>query len=209
MIEGHFDKEPEKEWFRLDSDPHGKVQFHIHQHYLKKYISDGDRVLEIGPGPGRLILRAARRVLPGGEAVGVDIQAPMIAKLKARANAAGVDNLSGIVGDAAEVSPPGTYDVVYMALTMGEIPRQREFLRMVFSALKPGGRLSITEMFPDPHFLSQKAVRLVTEEAGFQHLETLGSRCFYTSNFLRPAGNRTRPRTESPEKGQTADTGAT
>ena len=47
-------------------------------------LKPGQRVLEIGPGPGRLILRAARRVLPGGEAVGVDIQAPMIAPITAR-----------------------------------------------------------------------------------------------------------------------------
>lgn len=149
-------------------------------------LEPGQRILEIGPGPGRLLLPAARRVLPDGEVVGIDIQAPMIARLEARANTAGISNLRGIVGDAAEVTPPGNYDVVFLALAIGEIPRQREVLRKVFGALKPGGRLSITEMFPDPHFLSQTTLRTVVEEAGFQHVETLGSRGFYTSNFLRP-----------------------
>src|SRR4051812_47720393 len=36
------------------------------------------RVLEIGPGPGRLLIPAARRVLPGGTVVSVDIQSRMI-----------------------------------------------------------------------------------------------------------------------------------
>ncbi|MHA1908788.1 MAG: class I SAM-dependent methyltransferase [Candidatus Thorarchaeota archaeon] len=61
MIEGHFDNvQGEREWGRLDSDPHGKVQFHIHQHYLKKYIKKGDRVLEIGPGPGRFTIELGK-----------------------------------------------------------------------------------------------------------------------------------------------------
>src|SRR5206468_2704980 len=32
-------------------------------------IRPGQRILEMGPGPGRLLLPAAQRVLPGGEAV--------------------------------------------------------------------------------------------------------------------------------------------
>ncbi len=32
--------------------PSQEVSFHVHCHYLKQYIKPGDRVLEIGPGPG-------------------------------------------------------------------------------------------------------------------------------------------------------------
>lgn len=60
LIEGHFDKSGEREWERLDNDPIGKVQFHIHKHYLQKYIQRGNRVLEIGPGPGRFTIELAR-----------------------------------------------------------------------------------------------------------------------------------------------------
>lgn len=60
IIEGHFDKEPSLEWERLDRSPKGKVQFHIHQHYLRKYIKKGDRVLEIGSGPGRFTIELAK-----------------------------------------------------------------------------------------------------------------------------------------------------
>jgi nitroreductase len=54
----------------------------------------GQRILEMGPGPGRLLLPAAQRILPGGEAVGIDIQPGMIERLKVRANKAGVTNLT-------------------------------------------------------------------------------------------------------------------
>ena len=40
----------------------------------KKYriLKPGQRVLEVGPGPGRLLLSAAQRVAPNGEVVGID-----------------------------------------------------------------------------------------------------------------------------------------
>lgn len=60
IIESHFDKPTDDEWGRLDRDPIGKVQFHIHNHYLQKYIKKGDRVLEIGPGPGRFTIELAK-----------------------------------------------------------------------------------------------------------------------------------------------------
>jgi SAM-dependent methyltransferase len=43
----------EKEWDRHEKTPTEEVKLHVHRHYLAKHISSGDRVLEIGPGPGR------------------------------------------------------------------------------------------------------------------------------------------------------------
>ena len=60
IIELHFDKYGAEEWERLDKDPIGRVQFHIHQYFLRKYIIKGDRVLEIGPGPGRFTIELAK-----------------------------------------------------------------------------------------------------------------------------------------------------
>jgi len=60
LIESHFEQDPSLEWGRLDKTPKGKVQFYIHRHFLQKYIKDGDRVLEIGPGPGRFTIELAK-----------------------------------------------------------------------------------------------------------------------------------------------------
>jgi SAM-dependent methyltransferase len=65
-------------------------------------LRPGQRVLEVGPGPGRLLVPAARRVLPGGEAVGIDIQPGMVKRLKGRARRAQVTNLTAILGDATQ-----------------------------------------------------------------------------------------------------------
>ncbi len=70
-------------------------------------LRPGQKVLEIGPGPGRLLIPAAKQVQPEGEAVGIDIQPAMIERLKARANQAGITNLRAILGDASKAHVPG------------------------------------------------------------------------------------------------------
>jgi SAM-dependent methyltransferase len=49
----HFDEFGVQEWDRLVQSPADEVSLYIHSHYLEKYISKGDRVLEIGAGAGR------------------------------------------------------------------------------------------------------------------------------------------------------------
>jgi ubiquinone/menaquinone biosynthesis C-methylase UbiE len=119
--------------------------------------------LEIGPGPGRLLIPAAQRVQPHDDVVGLDIQPAMIARLQETAEAVGVTNLVGFVGDAATTSPPGEFDVVILATALGEIPNRDAALRRCFNAFKPGGVLSVTEMLPDPHFVSRRTVRRLAE----------------------------------------------
>ena len=77
-IAGHFDQYPEKEWDRLDTSPDGKVQFHTHQHYLRKYINKGDKVLEIGAGPGRFTIELGK--------IGASIAVVDISKEQLKAN---------------------------------------------------------------------------------------------------------------------------
>ncbi len=48
-------------------------------------LRPGQRVLEVGPGPGKLLVPAARLVLPDGEAVGLELQPGMARRLAARA----------------------------------------------------------------------------------------------------------------------------
>ena len=59
----HFDEFGTREWDRLVQTPADEVSLYIHTHYLKKYISKGKRVLEIGAGAGRFT-----QVLAGLEA---------------------------------------------------------------------------------------------------------------------------------------------
>ncbi len=149
-------------------------------------ICEGQKVVEIGPGPGRLLLPAAHVVGPTGEVLGVDVQPGMIEHLEANAERAGIANLRGLVADAATVDLPFEhFDVAFLALTLGEIPKREEALARCHACLKLGGRLSITEYFPDPHFVPRATVRRLAEAAGFEHVETRGNALQFTANFVK------------------------
>jgi ubiquinone/menaquinone biosynthesis C-methylase UbiE len=55
-----FDDYGEKEWNRLTATPRDQLSFHIHRHYLQKFIKAGDSVLEAGAGAGRFTIELAK-----------------------------------------------------------------------------------------------------------------------------------------------------
>lgn len=59
-IKKFFDESGMAEWLRLEKTPRGIVSFHVHNHYLQKYIHSGDQVFEIGSGPGRFTIELAK-----------------------------------------------------------------------------------------------------------------------------------------------------
>jgi ubiquinone/menaquinone biosynthesis C-methylase UbiE len=150
-------------------------------------LKPGQRVLEVGPGPGRLLIPAARRVLPGGEVVGIDIQPGMIERLKERSKAANITNLTAILGDATQpIVAEATFDLAFLVTTLGEIPDRAAALVQCFRALKSGGVLSISEMLPDPYYQSKTTVKRLAEAAGFWLQSVEGGMWLFTANFVKP-----------------------
>jgi SAM-dependent methyltransferase len=151
-------------------------------------LTAGMTVVEIGPGPGRLLLPAARRVLPGGKAIGVELQQGMIDKLRRKLTHDDPGNLELIRADAAQrVLPSSSADVIYLCTVLGEIPDRRAALANCFDALRPGGRLSITEIIGDPHYQTVAKVRALASEAGFEGEDLTSTWRMYTANFRKPA----------------------
>jgi ubiquinone/menaquinone biosynthesis C-methylase UbiE len=58
-IRGHFDDLGVGEWDRLADSPNGRIAFEVHRRMLAEYIRPGDRVLEVGAGPGRFTIALA------------------------------------------------------------------------------------------------------------------------------------------------------
>lgn len=150
-------------------------------------LQPGQRILEFGPGPGRLLIPAAERIQPDGEAVGIDIQSGMVERLKRRAVDEGITNLTAIVGDATQSHvDEASFDLVFLVTTLGEIPNRAAALAESYRALKGGGILSITEIFGDPHYQSQSTVRRLANDAGFRLQSIQGYWWFYTATFAKP-----------------------
>ena len=79
-----------------------------------------------------------------------------------------------------------TFDVVYLCAALGEIPDRAAALSQCYRALKPGGTLSITEMFGDPHYQRRSVVRRLAHDAGFRFQSVQGAWWLVTTNFVKP-----------------------
>ncbi len=150
-------------------------------------LREGQRVLEFGPGPGRLLIPAAKRVSTAGTVLGIELQSGMIDRLRRNAQRAGVTNFAVIQGDATEpLVSAETFDLVLLSCVLGEIPDRPGVLQQAFRALKPGGRLSVSEMFGDPHYQSRTTVERLARDAGFKLDAVLGRWYLFTANFSKP-----------------------
>jgi SAM-dependent methyltransferase len=54
-----YDRLGDGEWDRLEASARGRVSFEVHRRFLHRFIESGQRVLEVGAGPGRFTLELA------------------------------------------------------------------------------------------------------------------------------------------------------
>jgi SAM-dependent methyltransferase len=75
--------------------------------------SSGQRVCDVGCGGGLLTISVAAAVAPEGEAVGLDLSAPLLELARSRVSAAGCDNVRFVEMDVQTSSlEPGPFDLV-------------------------------------------------------------------------------------------------
>lgn len=144
----------------------------------------GMKVLDAGCGPGRLTLPLAETVGSQGEVTALDIQDGMLARVRTKVEAAGLQNVKFIhSGLGAGKIPPAYFDRVVLVTVLGEIPDQASALKEIHSSLKPGGVLSVTEVIFDPHFQSREAVLKIAQAAGFKEKHFFGRKLAYTMHL--------------------------
>jgi len=111
-------------------------------------LEPGERMLDIGSGPGRLVLAACERVGESGEAYGIDPSAEMVALATRKAARAGLP--AKFVRAAAEGLPfdDAYFDVITSSLVVhhitGDDLKRKAFAEMR-RVLKVGGRLLIVD----------------------------------------------------------------
>jgi ubiquinone/menaquinone biosynthesis C-methylase UbiE len=110
-------------------------------------VRPGDRVLDVGCGPGFFTRLLAEAVGPDGRVVGVDAAPEMIAYASRKAS--GIRNCRFQVG-AAESLPfdPGSFDVVVSSLMLHHLPDDERpvALREMRRVLVPQGRLMVADV---------------------------------------------------------------
>ena len=53
LVRNYYEEYAHAEWERLAEDIKGRVSLEVHRQFLTRFINHGDRILEIGAGPGR------------------------------------------------------------------------------------------------------------------------------------------------------------
>ena len=151
-------------------------------------LRPGERGLDVGCGPGRLSIPAARRVGPDGAIVAYDVQPGMLDWLRRRVAEARLTNVEARLGDIAIDAdlPAASFDRTWLVTVLGEIPDRAAALRNIYRVLKPGGTLSITEIAGAPHYQRRTAVVSLCQEAGFQPADHWGTALAFTQNFVKP-----------------------
>jgi arsenite methyltransferase len=138
-----------------------------------------ERVLEVGPGRGAVLVAAARRV-PDGHLVGVDIWREQDQSgngrdaLIANARSAGVaERVEVLDGDMRQLPfPAGEFDVTLASLAIHNLPAddQAGAVTEMLRVLKPGGRLVIID------FRGGARYAAVLRAAGAERVQLSGRR---------------------------------
>lgn len=104
-------------------------------------IRPGDRVLDIGCGTGRAT-RVAARAAQRGEALGIDLSAPMLEQARALAAREGIANVRFVQGDAqTRRFTPAAFDVVISEFGIMFFADPEAAFANIGLALRSGGRL--------------------------------------------------------------------
>jgi len=113
-------------------------------------LDAGERVLEVGCGPGRALTAMAARVGPSGRVVGVDAAPGMLARARRHAERAAATDRVGLVrGDARSIpvrDDAVTAAFVEDALELFSPGEARAVLDEIGRALAPDGRLCVVTM---------------------------------------------------------------
>jgi SAM-dependent methyltransferase len=124
-----YDEYGEREWTRFEDGRTPAVSIATHSHYLRRFVAAGDRVLDIGCGPGRFTIELARI---GATVVAADISPGQLELHERFVGGAGADAAveRRVVADVIDLSEfaDGEFDAVVcyggaLSYVIDEAPR--------------------------------------------------------------------------------------
>lgn len=115
---------------------------------LAREVRPGDRVLDIGCGPGEFASTLGATMGSGGSVVGIDPSDPMVEHATARHSDHNVHFETGVAQELPYADE--SFDMVTSTFVMHHIPEARrvDALAEMYRVLRPGGSLLLADMFP-------------------------------------------------------------
>jgi len=146
-------------------------------------VHAGATIADVGAGDGFLTVRLAPAVGPGGRVYAVDVDATVADNLRKRVAAAGITNVTVVVGAEDDPRlPVAALDGALILNAYHEMAQGISVLKHLYDALKPGGHLVLCEPTPpkpnqsrraqmDDHVLDPALILEDLQAAGFQVLD--------------------------------------
>jgi ubiquinone/menaquinone biosynthesis C-methylase UbiE len=148
-VASFFDDYGEQEWTRFDDGRTPRPSLEVHFEHLRRFVGPGDRVLDIGAGPGRFTIELARI---GAEISVADISSGQLEINGKRVASAGFGDrvLERVVADVLDLGhwADGTFDATVcfggpLSYTLdGAEPAVAELVRVT----NPGGHVLVSVM---------------------------------------------------------------
>ena len=109
-------------------------------HFEKIDIKPGERVVDIGCGPGGVLHLLGNRVGPSGTVLGIDYSPHFINLARHFVEDLGMRNIEIREGDAYDTGlPRASFDGAHMRLLLVNVPNPELIVREIISLVRPGG----------------------------------------------------------------------
>ena len=138
---------------RLETTPHGRIEFATTMHYVERYLTPGARVLEVGAGTGRYSCAIAKK---GYQVDALELIAHNISLFKENANPAWDINIHQ--GNALDlrIFTDNTFDITLVLGPMYHLYTEQDKHQAISETLrvaKPGGVLFVAYIISDAAIL--------------------------------------------------------
>ena len=114
-------------------------------------LEPGERVADVGCGPGYFTVPIAKAVGPAGKVWAVDIEPRMLARARQHAVVAGLANIEYVHCVADDpLLPAGVVDTILIVNTFHHFSDRRAYVAKLRNALVRGGRIVNIDFIPKP-----------------------------------------------------------
>ncbi|QLG48979.1 class I SAM-dependent methyltransferase [Natrinema halophilum] len=113
-------------------------------------LEPGDRVLDVGCGPGVNFERIRNEIGADGELVGVDYSPGMLENARTRIEKHGWKNVRVRRADATTAEFDAPFDAALATLSLSVMPDVRRATETVHRSLVPGARFAVVDVRPVP-----------------------------------------------------------